>query len=538
MDWIPIFLRELKVLQRSSPPWRDRVILAAVMSVVSLLLLLISSHFALSLGTAFFGAMFGITLAISSNGLGEVIRILTSDRNSEAAGLLFLCGISGGQILAGKALAAQVRQLLSSIGCMPFFCLSFLLGGVPGKLFPGMLATLFVFSLFFFAAGCWVSSLKVDEGAAPLLGSAAIFLTCGLPFGLYYGAQWAGAAPLNSVLYFSPVYSAYSLVFEGKAGSAFWTNLAIVSIASIAVAGFSLRRMQKQFAHDFESPADRPNTRRGVDRRMGKIWREPVPIDESPFGWMASRSAKYQQWWIAFLAVMICGWILLRCLWGSLAATPLVLWFWATALLIGLKYISTYAVSAPIAEQRRTGNLELLLCTPLPPESILEGQKFAIQRQFNRAWWLVRFVFVIFAIIGVLNRSWNPLALLAYFTTWAGFLALPGPSCQWQAMWFSLNTANPAGAVLQVTGGLGGMGWMWYQMRGIFAAANSYPKGRWGEWGFTAAVVLIVVLCVYLARRRAQFQELLLNHFREVAARPIPAAKDPRLKKWDGKSPL
>jgi ABC-type Na+ efflux pump permease subunit len=105
-------------------------------------------------------------------------------------------------------------------------------------------------------------------------------------------------------------------------------------------------------------------------------------LEVNPFFWLASRDQRKPHYVLALLALAALAWLGLYWRFGSEMLDPVMFVFIAVLVHTILKFWVATESCRQIAEDRRTGALELLLSTPLSVADILHGQLLSLNRQF------------------------------------------------------------------------------------------------------------------------------------------------------------
>jgi hypothetical protein len=302
------------------------------------------------------------------------------------------------------------------------------------------------------AIGMWVSSMS----RSARLARGMTFLWILLPSGLLpmVGAMialWTRASQVDTgYLLASPGYSFY-LAFAvnfGPMQEQFWESLAVVhGVGWMALCLACLIAPR--------SWQDRPAGARRLrwrerwqswsygDLEERKIFRQKL-LEVNPFFWLAARARLKPAGVWAVLGLIGCGWAWglakYRRDWldpGTYIVTALVL----NMLMKGWVASET---GRQMAEDRKSGALELLLSTPLSVRAILAGQWLALQRQFLGPLLVVLITGCIFmeAIangVGVGDRAgWHCLGV-----AWLVMLVADCAALYWVGMWQALRAKNP-----------------------------------------------------------------------------------------------
>jgi hypothetical protein len=192
----------------------------------------------------------------------------------------------------------------------------------------------------------------------------------------------------------------------------------------------------------------------------------------NPFVWLASRARLKPALVWAVLCILAAVWV-----WGLAKFKRDWLneaMYVGTALFLNglLRFWFANEATRQLAEERRAGTLELLLCTPLGVRDILRGQLLALVRQFLGP------VLVVLALecvlmFAILSSALNEDRAL-WFSLWTGgmsMLVADLVALYWLCQWQALNASNPARA-----------------------AGSSLAAILFLPWGVFALVLLLVVL--------------------------------------------
>jgi hypothetical protein len=142
-----------------------------------------------------------------------------------------------------------------------------------------------------------------------------------------------------------------------------------------------------------------------------------------------------------------------------------------TMLVFGMHFAAKILIASESGrrfhQDRQSGAMELLLVTPLPAESILNGQQAALRNQFHRALWLISIVNLLtlacFIAISVVQISpgiprgsrvaWNEIIMASeIFIGSAVLLWLDASALMWLGMWRGLTAKKYPRSVVQTWG--------------------------------------------------------------------------------------
>ncbi len=392
MTFLPIVARELRVTARKRSTYWIRFSAAAVaMAVCGWSFIFFTQMGAASMaGKMLFGGAVGLAWFYAViGGVFKTADTLSEEKRDGTLGLLFLTDLRGYDIVLGKMVAASVNWFFGLIALFPVMALSLLMGGVaPGEFWRSIvgLTNLLFYSL---ALGMFVSSFSRNERRAAGLTIGLLVLLLWLPSSL---AEWqqhrtgATVPPLGLVLpdVLSPMRFASDYEY-GRQPQLFWQSLAAshgVGWLFIALASLIVPRTWQQPSGRvarWEEQAGQFSYGRNATRR--RRFRQRA-LELNPFYWVAAR-ARGQS--VSILAVLL------------LACAGFLFWFvqdpqdwtnedsylFATFCLHSIiKVWLALAACRRFVDDRRSGALELILCTPLTTGEVVRGQWLALGRQF------------------------------------------------------------------------------------------------------------------------------------------------------------
>jgi len=173
-------------------------------------------------------------------------------------------------------------------------------------------------------------------------------------------------------------------------------------------------------------------------------------LEVNPFLWLAARGRGGPASVWLFLAMtclaFVCVWVFMTEIWLELdLARYFIL---STFLHAALRCWIAFAATRQLAEDRRTGGLELLLSTPLDVPRILEGQYRALGRQFGKpiVAVLVLDALLCWRMFGLMpsEMDWNLTTL--FFSTRGVILVADSFALTWYGMWRAMTTRSATDA--------------------------------------------------------------------------------------------
>jgi hypothetical protein len=387
MTLMPILSRELLSRSRSRATYWTRFAVA----LVGILVCLESIANApvgspARMGNYVFNAIVLAAFLVSCSVCLLAADAISAERREGTLGLLFLTRVKAIDILLAKLSSVGITSLGALAAFLPVLMIPVLAGGITGG--EASRKGLALLNLLFFAmvVGLCASAsqrerFRAVRGALLVLG-LALFVPF-LPFAIGAGGLFhlfSALSPLVSLLWASEGHYTSSAKF-------FWGSLVTVQLLAwflLITAGIRLRRCagQDSATGAFELPA-----RIQPERAVGLGSWQPAKADSSPIEWLVFRQYGVSAgiWAIGVLALAYNGWV-------PLARPPLGLtgtapsWFFAGAFAVvgGLcgGAVVAWVASRFFVSVRRTGELELLLTTPLGVETLVSEQWNVLKRFF------------------------------------------------------------------------------------------------------------------------------------------------------------
>jgi ABC-type transport system involved in multi-copper enzyme maturation permease subunit len=397
VDFLAVALRELRVASRKRSAFRVR-------AFASWLALLIAAH------TLWFSTLFGGRPS-SGEELFSVLSwfafacaclvgpALTADsineeRNNGTLGLLFLTNLRPTSILLGKLVAHGLLALYAIVAVVPILALAVLLGGAD---LPSLCKTGIVLVLtlsFALVIGMLASCLchKAGTAAAVAVLVVAMFVL-GIPIAakllrLNQASEWAAGLELLS--------PSYSLLMARHAAAGLSSNRLWLAVAVQALLASLTLCLIILFL-----PQMRTDGASGAFSRCLKVCRALTfasgekravlrnrLLRLNPVAWL---SCRFQ--WGPVRESLVFGLLALAVFWAGqkLATgsardeifTPMIVWIAGLPMLY-LFFCMRFAVAASgrFAVDRKSGALELLLCTPMQTRAIIQGHWLGLLRRF------------------------------------------------------------------------------------------------------------------------------------------------------------
>jgi len=541
MTVLPIVERELRVASRRRVTYWMRVVAAsfAIVAFSWMMLTLFrdavpSSVHGRHLFRTLFTFAFVYCLFIGSRVTADC---MSEEKREGTLGLLFLTDLKGYDVVFGKLVATSLNSVYGLLAIIPVIALTVQLGGVSaGELWRAslvLLNTLF-FSL---AAGIFVSTVSRNERKAMF---ATVFVSLLFSLGpgvlaFMLGTSFRGFDDPNMIwpiLIFSPAYGLGHILFAGVPfmpfpPASFWSSLLLIHLVSWGFLAVSSRVLPGIWQ------ARSSNSRLEKQRERIEQWAFGAAgerashrtrlLDINPFLWLVGRERwKPTYVWLYLTAVggtWLWGWYKYSdIMFDRKTLIPTVLLFQV--------FLKIWVISEAcnrLAEDRRSGALELLLSTPLTVRDILRGQWLALYRQFG-----IPLAGVLGLEFLILRRSFAPEMVAVNLLLMVADMAALG----WVAMWLGLTARNSSRAILGSVGRILILPWGILYAGGmaldlLSRAWRGQPFDPGDRWTLFAWVVIGLTtnfcFAILWARRN------LLREFRTVAVGRYQPEKRPWL---------
>ena len=466
MSFLPIVERELREAARRKSTFRIRGWVSGIGMGLSFLSLLWAQMARLggSVGNPAFGMFTGYAFGLSLlAGVLLTADCISEEKREGTIGLLFLTDLKGYDVVLGKFAARSLNALYGLLALLPLAGVPILLGGVTGGEFWRMALALVNALFFSLSAGVLVSCVSRDSQRAMggalglvLLFAAGLPISAELALRLKLLSRWT---PLAWVSPFYPYGYAMEPLYLFHRGTYWWSLLAshLQAWLLLAAGAWVLPHAWQEKGAGVKRAASAGWERWrgwGMSTAEKRAVRRATELEINPVFWLAgcNRAVSRSLWiiigaWALFaLATALAS----RPRGGSL---PLIL---PGALVFSFVIKGLLAVQSCrfFSEARRSGLLELLLCTPLTGQNIIFGQSLAFQKVALAP--LGVFVGLLFSPY-LLLTGWNWMIgnglsqapVSEWVTSW-GFggsvtlcLLLDVLAIRWFGIWLSLKLKNP-----------------------------------------------------------------------------------------------
>ena len=410
-----------------------------------------------TLGRYVFNAVVAAAFLVSCSVCLLSADAISAERREGTLELLFLTGVRPVDVLLGKLGSVGLTSVCALVAFFPALVVPLLAGGVTGG--EAFRKGLVLLDLLFFAlvAGLCGSAtqrerFRASRGAVIIVGLVVI-----LPF-LVFTVATHNLPRFLSLL--SPLTAAIQAgdSYYGGEPHPFWISLILIQGVAWGLllgAGWRLRRAVSREGSGH--PLERQATESEKGRAVGLTSWQPAKDESNPVEWLVYRQYGIGagMWGTALLALAYNGWVMLSQ--QPAGSRPgLLAWFMAlpfamTAGLIGGALVA-WVASRFFVGVRRTGDLELLLTTPVGADTIVADQWSVLQRLFvwpvlvMQAPMLPQILSAFSSVPGAaagLSAAGSVLKIITLLNIFLGAAAL----C-WLGLWFGLKTRTQAGAVV------------------------------------------------------------------------------------------
>jgi ABC-type transport system involved in multi-copper enzyme maturation permease subunit len=462
MSFLPIVHRELRAAARRKSTFRIRTWTAVIGTAATAGGFVIMSNVrgAGGSGQTLFSIITGYAFLLSTlAGIFLTADSLSAEKREGTLGLLFLTDLKGYDVVLGKLAAMSLNAFYALLALLPAAALPFLVGGLTGGEFWRTALALLNALFFSLAVGVCISALSRDSGRALGATFAALTLATALPLvlpllvstaSLPGPCVWLGwPSPLFAFLQASEArYVAVPRHFWGGLLASFLSGGLLIGLASLLLPRLWQEKTLVSAWALRQNGA--PNRLRRTTRRGG--WPERL-VEKYPVLRMidAAPLVRTMTWsLVGFFAVGVFGVL------TFFPAAGMSLPYAGNACAFLLKMLIAVQVCRFFAEARQTGSLELLLCTPLRNEDIIEAQWVALKEMF--LWPLVALIVFSLApgiyqfvswLMGLTDPETFPqpfgLGTNVALVTW--HLVVMGADIMaivWGGMWLALSMRKPA----------------------------------------------------------------------------------------------
>ncbi len=395
---LPIVERELRMAARGKATYRWRMgLVAGGLGVMALLIWALTEERAsqtdqgrtVFLTLVFLSATYAFLASIS-----VTADSVSREKRDGTLGLLFLTDLRGSDIILGKLAANSINTVYGLVGMLPLLAVPILMGGT--SVTSAVIAALGVVNLMFLSLvlGILVSTISWDERRATFAAMIVGLVVMIGPFVM--GGIWValfGRGPIWAVLLSgtSPLLPLVSLV-PNITGTRAWPLF--LDLVPSHLLGWVLLLVAGRLAERTWQSRSGGTVKRTIDERLftprnpgSRSRHRGRMLDAHPLVWLLERHPGKRFYADGLVLAILAIWF-----WGYRAYGTEMFggpsWFLVVPLAFLLHLIFASWVVAEssmrLLEDRRTGGLELLLCTSLTDRDLVGGHRLALRRLFLR----------------------------------------------------------------------------------------------------------------------------------------------------------
>lgn len=546
MTLLPVVRRELSVAARQRHTFWGRSGAALVAMVIGGWIYLIERASAFSgLGMLIFSSLSGLCFFYCMMaGSSHSSDCISAEKRDGTLGLLFLTDLRSYDIVLGKLAASSISALYRVMAVLPVIAIGLLMGGVTPGEYWRMVCVLLVTLGFSLGAGMLASVLSVESKRAT--GFAFLLVVCGsglVPLIYLISSWWLKSRGLldgemdrmleRLFIWESPVVAFFSSFssFPQANRWMFWPSLLWTLGLGLMFLGVACIRLPTCWQEN--------GVETWRDRWFGRLtrwWhgggahlqtRRTLLLELSPICWLNERrfSRSTAVWWmigLACLAFMGLGRQI-----GFRDITLLMLVSMVVHAI--LKFWIASEAPRRFADDRRSGALELYLCTSMSTGQLIAGQLRSLQRQFLGPILFVLMVDVWFAVTHSESTNFGEGGLL-FWALRMLYLPVDAMALGYVGIWLSLAQSSR-----RLTGGVLGrvliIPWLVLGAGGTAVAAFDWLDGvDNGQWLLMGAWFMVSMANNGYWIWRARLE--LNTRFREMAAVPLGSKSSNRWWPW------
>lgn len=454
MTFLPVVERELRVAARRKSTYRLRIFgTLAVLLITGFYLFIISKTGSLGGNT---GLILFKILAWISFVFVCFTGLLTSDaisqeRREGTLGLLFLTDLRSYDVVFGKLMSNSLQVFYTLLAIFPMLGLPLLMGGVTGAEFWRTLVVLVNTLFFSVALGIFVSSISHDSQKSLHATFLLIaFSIVAIPM-LDWTFDWSNAHA-RVFSFISPGFAFWETTNNSYEN--FWILFLITHVIAWCFLGMSIYftpRIWQQKGSEGKADTRSYNQRFGAPEQRKKLRLQIM--DKNPVYWLALR----RRWSGMFMKVSVVIVVALFA-WSMLGSHRMVGYF-SQALRMFVSFALEIWVAGQAArffvEGWSNGALELLLCSPLNPKQIVQGQWLALKRIFFFPAVLIGAIQLISGLVEL--GGYSGTGTVAGWASFRGIMIVGGfinffaglIALSWFGMWMGLTTKKQNVAVIK-----------------------------------------------------------------------------------------
>lgn len=370
---LSILEREMRVASRKKWTFRIRLWTNVIAFLIAAPMLAIGDR-GNSAGSGLFNFLVWISFWFCLlQGVRSAASSISIEKREGTLGLLFLTDLRPIDIVAGKLFGIFLPMIQPLLAFLPALSITILLGGITGgEIFR---AGLVLWTTLFFSVSVGLlvssSSRKAEETGMSTIVFLLLWLfvpliASGKFYALRYLSLWTAFQTLSD--------PGYRVNGDDFVYSLLAVNL--IAFLSLWAAAYFLPRRWEQHEAVLAAPKPKLNW---LNPKFSAEERAKI-LSRNPGEWLAVRHSmgKIERGLFHVGALGACLTAIVMEKWGlDAGSVPLVI-----AMLIGMVRLTSQA-SYPLSEARRSGEVEMILSTPLNPHLLITGQRTALWRQFR-----------------------------------------------------------------------------------------------------------------------------------------------------------
>jgi ABC-type transport system involved in multi-copper enzyme maturation permease subunit len=393
MFLLPVAAREVREASRQSRTYAWRWITAAVALALMAFIAWIT-RYSMNQGHELFMAVSVVAyIYCLLAGAVRTADTIAQEKRDNTLGLLFLTDLKGWDIILGKLLSSSVNCVFGLLAMVPMLAIPMMMGGVPWLEFVRVILCLFTTLFLSISWGFLISSL-FRQSVVTISGALGvmIILGAGIPMlFLLLTEEFRMRELARFVFVFSPTHC---MIFANDvtgrdSDNFYWAALAVnnvLALVNLRLAIFFLPRLWQEVPKNKKTETWRNRIRSlrfGKPKAKNRL--RTRLLNQNPFFWLANREQVSSAGLMATAVVILMSALAIGMAWNRSRGTEemVVAWMVGLALVHALiAFRMAMSASYRLAEDRRSGALELLLGTEVSIKELLRGYWMALGRQF------------------------------------------------------------------------------------------------------------------------------------------------------------
>lgn len=378
---------------------------------------------------------------------------ISEEKREGTLGLLMLTPLRGYEVVAGKLFASFMPCLQILLAVVPVFSLGFFIGGVAYDEM-GRALLLLSMTLTLSLSVALATSCFVRRAISTMTMSFVILLTLVVVIPLVRHNPGAGGIADGGVSWLSPTHALLLIpsLRYATAPAEFWRTIGMLFLLSSGFflsAGMAVTRSWKDRSQPHRRRIGIWNQPLGYPGRMTANVRRVQLLDDDPLLWLSTRFQQGLRWTWLVVALIIVIWAWCLAVWPDQMLGPVNILLSVYLANGALKFWVAWHASHRLAEDRRSGALEMLLCLPIDEQRI--WRSWLLQMKQRLFWPFAGVLFAEGALVvaGMVSYRllWNDILLsVTAYGVMAVFLVGDSYTLSWAAMSRSLSSRSSAAA--------------------------------------------------------------------------------------------